>query len=141
MLNGVGNPGAAINPVRKKASSLSPLPAPNFPQVPDRYRTTVDVGTPLNDEGTVRVRIAAAGERGRSFMERHQERKGTVYGTLEADLSSNTLLRLGADYQQNRPKAFHRAARCRQAGSATAVKLTGIGTITAPLTGRAGIPP
>ncbi|AEF46793.1 TonB-dependent siderophore receptor [Serratia sp. AS12] len=105
LLNGNGNPGAAINLVRKKASSLSPFARAELSAGSwDRYRTTVDVGTPLNDEGTVRVRIAAAGERGRSFMERHQERKGTVYGTLEADLSSNTLLRLGADYQQNRPK-------------------------------------
>ncbi len=106
LLTGVGNPGAAINLVRKKASSPSPFARAELSAGSwDKYRTTVDVGTPLNDDGSVRVRIAAAGERSHSFMERHQERKGVIYGTLEADLSITTLLRLGADYQFNRPKA------------------------------------
>lgn len=106
LMTGAGNPSAAINLVRKRALSDKvegeiTASAGSW----DNYRTTIDIATPFNKEATVRGRFVAAGQMGNSFLDNHEKKKGVLFGTVEADLTDRTLLRAGADYQVNRPKA------------------------------------
>lgn len=106
LMTGAGNPSAAINLVRKRALSDKlegevTVSAGSW----DNYRTTIDLSTPFNKEATVRGRFVAAGQMGDSFLDNYEKKKGVLYGTVEADLTDRTLLRAGADYQVNRPKA------------------------------------
>ncbi len=106
LMNGAGNPGASINLVRKRATS-SKLTGEVSASAGswNNYRSTIDVSTPFNKEGTVRGRFVAAGQLGDSFIDRYEKKKGVLFGTIEADITENTTLRAGADYQVNRPTA------------------------------------
>lgn len=46
----------------------------------------------------------AAGQRAHTFQHHQEKNKQLFFGTVEADLTPVTVLRLGADYQENRPK-------------------------------------
>ncbi len=106
LMTGAGNPSAAINLVRKRASSKT-LTGQLTASVGswDNYRATADISTPLNQDGSVRARFVGAGQTSHSFIERNKKKKGIAYGTIEADLTTKTTLRIGADYQVNRPTA------------------------------------
>lgn len=107
LLNGTGDPGGAINLVRKKASSASPFASVNLSAGSwNNYRATLDTGTGFNTEGSVRGRLVISGVDSDWFIDRYKQQKWLIYGTMEFDLAANTLLRAGADYQQNRPRAY-----------------------------------
>jgi len=104
LLTGAGGPGGTINLIRKKPTSEFKgnieLGAGSW----DNYRSQIDVSGPLTETGNVRARGIAAYQDKHSFMD-HYERKTSVYfGTVEVDLTPDTLLTLGADYQDNDPK-------------------------------------
>lgn len=106
LLNGMGNPGATVNLIRKKASFVSPFATVALSTASwHNYRATLDAGNALNADGTIRFRLVAAGSHSQSFLDRYQDRSAMLYATAESDLTENTLLRVGADYQQNRPKS------------------------------------
>ncbi len=104
LLSGAGAPGATINLVRKKpthefAGHVS-LGAGSW----DNYRSELDLSGPLNDSGSVRGRAVAAYQDKHSFQDHYERKISTYYGILETDLGEDTLLTLGADYQDNDPK-------------------------------------
>ena len=105
LLTGAGAPGATINLIRKKPTrdfkASVELGAGSW----DNYRTQVDVSGPLTDSGNVRGRAVAAYQDKHSFMDRYERKTGVYFGTLEADLSDDTLLTVGFDYQNNDPHA------------------------------------
>nr|WP_245153802.1 TonB-dependent siderophore receptor [Allopusillimonas ginsengisoli] len=105
LLTGSGTPGATINLIRKK-------PTRNFRGHVsagvgrwDDYRGEVDVGGPLNESGTLRGRGVVAYQDKNSHLDRYGRETSVFYGILEADLTPDTLLTLGFDYQDNKPKA------------------------------------
>src|SRR5690606_36162797 len=105
LMTGAGNPSAAVNFVRKRASSRDfaadlSLGAGSH----DTYRASADLQTPLTEDGRVRGRIVGAHQQGHSFLDRYSTRKSIFYGTVEADLTDRTVLRLGYHYQDNAPK-------------------------------------
>lgn len=105
LLTGSGNPGGSVNLVRKRASSRQltgevSVSAGSW----DNYRSDVDVSTPLNAEASVRGRFVAAGQRAHTFQDHQEKNKQLFFATVEADLTPATVLRLGADHQENRPK-------------------------------------
>lgn len=97
LLHGNGNPAATINMVRKhapyKAQSTIRLEAGSW----DRYRGELDVGGPLNHDGSVRGRAVMAWEDGDYFYDRAKHRSQVFYGTLDADVSEDTTFRVGAE--------------------------------------------
>jgi outer membrane receptor for ferric coprogen and ferric-rhodotorulic acid len=104
LLTGVGDPGATINMIRKKPTrtfqGYTTLGGGSW----DNYRGELDVGGPLNESGTVRGRFVTAHQDGNSYLD-HYHRKGSVfYGIVEADLTPDTLLSVGADYQRSVPR-------------------------------------
>jgi outer-membrane receptor for ferric coprogen and ferric-rhodotorulic acid len=105
LLTGAGYPSASINLVRKHASAKQfegqlSLAAGSWSD----YRSTVDLATPLNEEGSVRGRIAAAWQDRKSFTNYYSNRRQIAYATIEADLAPGTVASVGASYQKNDPK-------------------------------------
>ena len=105
LLTGAGSPGATINLIRKKPTREFKASIDVGAGSWDNYRTQVDVSGPLTDSGNIRGRAVAAYQDKHSFMDRYERKTGVYFGTLEADLSDDTLLTLGFDYQNNDPHA------------------------------------
>ncbi|QQX56937.1 TonB-dependent siderophore receptor [Pseudomonas chlororaphis subsp. aurantiaca] len=104
LLSGAGSLGGTINLVRKKPTAdfqgHATLGAGSW----DNYRSELDVSGPLTETGNVRGRAVAAYQDKNSFIDRYSTKNSVFYGILEFDLSPDTLLTVGADYQDNDPK-------------------------------------
>ncbi|MGK6355840.1 TonB-dependent siderophore receptor [Sphingomonas sp. DT-207] len=102
LMHGAGDPSAVVNLIRKHAdkeefAGTVSLEAASW----DRLAATVDIQSPLNSAGTVRVRAVAQAYQQDGFVDR-EERKGLVlYGVLDADLGERTKLSFGASYQRD----------------------------------------
>ncbi|MBK4995581.1 TonB-dependent siderophore receptor [Pseudomonas sp. S37] len=99
LLHGSGNPAATVNLVRKRPqrefTASTTLSAGSW----DRYRGEVDVGGPLTASGNVRGRVVAAYEDRDYFYDVGKQDTQLLYGVSEFDLSPDTLLTVGAQYQ------------------------------------------
>jgi outer membrane receptor for ferric coprogen and ferric-rhodotorulic acid len=101
LMQGAGNPSAAINMVRKKPTADVQASVSASAGNWDRYRTEVDVSGPLNQEGTVRGRLATAYQDGNSFQDYVKRERGAYYGVIEADLNDATTLTVSSSYQND----------------------------------------
>lgn len=104
LLSGAGEPGATLNLIRKKPTrdfqgSIS-LGAGSW----ENARTQLDFGGALNDSGSIRGRAIAAYQDKHAQLDHYRRKTSVFYGILEADLTPDTLLTIGADYQDNDPK-------------------------------------
>lgn len=102
-MTGPGNPSASINLVRKR-------PTQDFQGYVsvgggswNLWRLELDVSGKLNKAGNIRGRLVGLQQHRESFIDRYKEKRQTLYGIIEIDLSSQTLLTLGTDFQRNRP--------------------------------------
>ncbi|KQM50942.1 ligand-gated channel [Pseudomonas sp. Leaf15] len=104
LLTGAGGPGGTINMVRKKPTSefkgYVDLGAGSW----DNYRSEIDVSGPLTESGNVRGRAVAAYQDKHTFLDHYQRQTNVYYGILEFDLSPDTLLTVGGDYQDSDPQ-------------------------------------
>jgi outer membrane receptor for ferric coprogen and ferric-rhodotorulic acid len=106
LLTGAGNPSAAINLVRKHADSreftgTASASASRW----DNYDATADVSAPVTRDGSVRARGVLSYADGDSYVDLLGNTKTVAYGTVDADVGQDTLLRAGASYQDNDPTA------------------------------------
>lgn len=104
LLAGAGNPSASINLVRKHADSGSftatvTASASRW----DNYFGMVDISSPVTADGTVRARVVAKYEEGDSFVDLLHDKRLVLYGVIDADLTPDTRLSMGASYQDNSP--------------------------------------
>lgn len=105
LMTGSGNPGASINMIRKKADSKifdGNLSASYGSW--DNQRYVADLGGPLNDSGSLRGRVVTGYQDKDSWLDRYHKRKKFLYATMAADLTSNTTLDIGYDYQNRETK-------------------------------------
>ncbi|WP_446001259.1 ferric-rhodotorulic acid/ferric-coprogen receptor FhuE [Stenotrophomonas maltophilia] len=103
LLSGAGNPSASVNLIRKHADSaeLTGSVSVNVGSW-GRTRTTVDVGSALNATGTVRGRVIGSYLDTDGQMDRYNQRKTLGYAVIDANLTPDTQLSVGYDYQQKR---------------------------------------
>ena len=103
LLSGAGNPSASVNLIRKHADSaeLTGSVSVNVGSW-GRTRTTVDVGSALNASGSVRGRVIGSYLDTDGQMDRYNQRKTLGYAVIDADLTPDTQLSVGYDYQQKR---------------------------------------
>lgn len=106
LMTGAGNPAASINLVRKHADSRTPtisldLAAGSW----HNLRAAIDASMPLNEDGSVRGRFVAVAEDTESYQDLYEKQKYVLYGIVDVDLSPDTRVSLGFDYQDNRPKS------------------------------------
>lgn len=101
LMTGAGSPGASVNMVRKHADSkeLTGSLTTSYGSW-NNQRYVGDFSTPLNQAGTVRARVIAGYQDQDSALDRYHRSKKFLYGVLDADVTDNTTLSLGYDYQQ-----------------------------------------
>ncbi|WP_430462206.1 TonB-dependent siderophore receptor [Thalassolituus sp. LLYu03] len=104
LLTGAGDPSASINLVRKRADSREltgkvSVSAGNWEQ----KSVQADVGSGLNESGSVRGRVVAKYSEKESFQDLYKDDRTVLYTVVEADLSDNTQLRAGVSYDENNP--------------------------------------
>ena len=104
LLSGAGSLGGTINLVRKKPTSDFHGHITTGAGSWNNYRTEADVSGPLTESGNVRGRAVAAYQDRQSYIDRYSNQSSVFYGILEFDLSPDTLLTVGADYQDNKPQ-------------------------------------
>ncbi|WP_102795161.1 TonB-dependent siderophore receptor [Bowmanella denitrificans] len=104
LLTGAGDPSASINLVRKHANAVDFSGYVNAAIGSRNNRElSTDLASGLNQSGTLRGRLVAKYEEGDGHEDRFETQSSVLYGVIEGDLTSNTLVRLGASYQNNDP--------------------------------------
>jgi outer membrane receptor for ferric coprogen and ferric-rhodotorulic acid len=101
LLKGVGNPSAAISLVHKRPTDTLQGYVSAGVGSWNRYRAEGDLSGPLNTEGTLRARGVVDYESRNSFVKAYHKEAYTLYGTLEYDLTPDTLLSASIDFQNN----------------------------------------
>ena len=102
LLNGVGEPSASVNLVRKRPTSAVQGYAEAQVGSWNRRRGEADLSGPLTENGRLRGRIVGAYQDNDSFIDRLEERKRVLYGVLEADVTEDTTWTVGVEYQKHR---------------------------------------
>ncbi|RYF23014.1 MAG: TonB-dependent siderophore receptor [Comamonadaceae bacterium] len=104
LLTGAGNPGASVNLVRKRASSkeFTGTASAGIGSW-NHHRGTLDLSTPLTEDGRIRARVAAMAEERDSHLDRYHTRNRALLATVEADLAPGTTVRVGWEHQAKRP--------------------------------------
>ena len=102
LMDGAGNPSGTINLIRKRPTREWAGAVAATAGSWNDYRTSADVGGPLNAAGTIRARLVGSYRDSDSYLDRYNMRKAVVFGTLEADLGADTMVTVGWDYQRNR---------------------------------------
>lgn len=105
LLTGSGEPGATINLIRKKPTRDFAGSATLGVGSDSDYRGSIDIGGALNASGSVRARAVAAYEDAETNLDRYKRETQVFYGILEADLTPQTLLTIGGDFQDSMPTA------------------------------------
>lgn len=106
LMSGSGDPSANVNLVRKRADSS--VPATELSADVDRfgkYGLSVDHSQPLTESGAVRGRVVASYQDGDTFIDRQELGQNLVYATVDADVSDNTTVSVGASRQHNKSKS------------------------------------
>jgi len=101
LMQGAGNPSAAINMVRKRPTREFQASVSASAGSWDNYRSELDVSGPLNDNASVRGRFVGAYQDKDSFQDYAGRERGVFYGISEFDLTDNTTLTLGASDQND----------------------------------------
>ncbi len=101
LMTGTGNPSAAINMVRKHATSRefkANLSAEYGSWNKQRY--VMDMQSPLTDDGNLRGRIVAGYQDSDSWLDNYNQKRTFFSGILDADLGTSTALSAGYEYQR-----------------------------------------
>lgn len=102
LLNGVGEPSASVNLLRKHAVSDTLMGEVTLEGGSwDRFAVTGDVTVPLTADGSVRSRFVAQAYRQDSFVDLEESNGYIVYGIVDADLGPDTRLSVGASHQRD----------------------------------------
>ncbi len=104
LLTGTGNPSAAINLVRKRPTREFSASASVGVGSWDTHRGMADVSTPLTEDGRIRARVVGTNQDGHSYIDGYKPQRKAFYGIIEADLTTDTTVSLGYDYQDIKPK-------------------------------------
>lgn len=106
LMSGSGDPSANVNLIRKRADSN--VTATELSANVDRYGNygvSVDRSQPLVESGAVRGRVVASYQDGDTFIDRQELGQSLLYATVDADLSDNTTISVGASRQHNKSKS------------------------------------
>ncbi|MEG5263644.1 TonB-dependent siderophore receptor [Pseudomonas sp. JDS28PS106] len=106
LLVGAGNPGGAVNLVRKRPTALPRFSLTTRAGTWDNYRLDLDGSSKLNEAGNLRGRFVASWEDRGYFVDGLQRTAPLLYGILESDLSDDTALAFGLRHQRADVRGF-----------------------------------
>lgn len=106
LLTGAGNPSASINLVRKRPTSDFKGEVSLSAGTWDNYRGTIDLSGPLSNDGRIRGRVVAVEQDNHSFIDGYTDKRESFYGILEADVTEDTTVSVGYDYQNLAPRGM-----------------------------------
>lgn len=101
MMQGSGNPAAAVNMIRKRPTATPRVTVTGSAGSWNNYRTEFDASNALNDSGTLRGRVVTAYQTKDSFQDFVSTERSVFYGITEADLNENTTFTFGASNQNS----------------------------------------
>lgn len=102
LVQGAGNPSAAINLVRKRPTDVPQVSVDLSAGSWDRYRVELDTSGSLSKDGSLRGRAVIAAQDYESYKRGESSNGQTFYGILEKDLNASTTLTLSALHQESR---------------------------------------
>ncbi|MBD9483348.1 TonB-dependent siderophore receptor [Pseudomonas sp. PDM14] len=102
LLVGAGDPGGAVNLVRKRPTAEPKFSVSTRVGSWDNYRLDLDGSRKLNDAGTLRGRFVAAYEDKGSYLDQKKSKTPLLYGIVEGDLSDDTTLTFSLRRQTGR---------------------------------------
>jgi outer membrane receptor for ferric coprogen and ferric-rhodotorulic acid len=101
LMSGMGQPGAAINLVRKRplheSYSSIDVEAGNW----NRYGVGLDLSRLLNEDGSARGRLVIDFKDKGSWLDRYTSQSRLIYGVTEFDINKDTLLSVGFSHQED----------------------------------------
>lgn len=105
--NGIGDPGATINMIRKRPTQelQAALNASYGSWNTQRYE--VDVSSPLTQDGKVRGRVFGYQQTGDSYLDRYELEKNGIGAVVEADVTDTTLLTAGYTETNHKPNGVN----------------------------------
>ena len=105
--NGIGDPGATINMIRKRPTSdlQTAFNASYGSWNTQRYE--VDVSSPLTQDGKVRGRVFGYQQTGDSYLDRYELEKNGIGAVVEADVTDTTLLTAGYTETNHKPNGVN----------------------------------
>lgn len=105
--NGIGDPGATINMIRKRPTSdlQTAFNASYGSWNTQRYE--VDVSSPLTQDGKVRGRVFGYQQTGDSYLDRYELEKNGIGAVVEADITGTTLLTAGYTETNHKPNGVN----------------------------------
>lgn len=101
IFNGAGQPGGTVNLVRKRPLTTQQFKGQLSAGSWDYKRAEFDLSLPLNESGSVRGRLVGAHEDRKYFYDVSKSKRSLLYGIVEADLTSNTTVGVGFNYEKN----------------------------------------
>lgn len=107
LFNGFGGDGGVVNLVRKQAPAQFQGSAEVLAGSRSTHREQLDVGGPLNDEGSLRGRFVGLTGYGHQMQDGTWQRDQQFYGTLEVDPDPDTTLRTGISHSETTAKPMY----------------------------------
>ena len=104
LLSGSGEPSATVNMIRKKPTREFKASITGSVGSWDNYRTEGDISGSLNDDGSVRGRLVGVYQDADSYIDHYSRKNDVFYGIIEADVTPDTTLTFGMDYQNIKPR-------------------------------------
>ncbi len=99
LTTGAGDPSATVNMIRKRPTTEWQAKTGVSGASHDNYYSYIDVAGPLAFDGRLRGRTVLAYRDSQSFRDSYAMQREVGYGILEADLTDNTVVAVGLDYQ------------------------------------------
>ena len=102
LMEGAGAPSGSINLVRKRPTATPLLNGSVALGSWNDKQVTLDASSALNESGSLRGRVAGSWRDSDSYIDVVNNRNGTLYGIVEADLGPDTVLGMGFSRQASR---------------------------------------
>ena len=105
--NGIGDPGATINMIRKRPTQEIQAAVNASSGSWNTQRYEADVSSPLTQDGNIRGRVFGYQQTGDSYLDRYELEKNGLGAIVEADVTDSTLLTVGYTETNHKPNGVN----------------------------------
>lgn len=105
--NGIGDPGATINMIRKRPTQELQAAFNTSYGSWNTQRYEADVSSPLTQDGKIRGRVFGYQQTGDSYLDHYELEKNGIGAVVEADLTDSTLITAGYTETNHNPNGVN----------------------------------